>query len=1307
MSLLRLAVLGPPEVYHEGSRLTFGLRKAQALLLYLAVEGGLHPRSRLAALLWPDSEPQDARRALRNALALLRRLLADRDASAPAPSHLLSEQDLLGLDPQAPLALDLEVVQQAYRAAQRHSTLPCQEQRAALVSQLQHALALVRGPFLEGFWLREESGFDQWVQQQQQQWQVRLHLLFERLSSWQESGGELEPARVTLARWLALDPLSEAAYRRLMRVDLALGDASAALQVYATCRARLAEDLQVKPSAETVALAEHIRATAARRGSPAARPSTTAENQPPSALVAPLVGRQASFTQLVGRYQQARGGQPQAVLVVGEAGIGKTRLASEFVAWAQAQGAEVLSGQAFEMGGRLPYQPLVEALRTRLEAENAPEDLLDDVWLAELSRLLPELRGRYPDLPAPTQDELSAKGRLFEAVARLVDALARSAPLVLLLEDLQWVDGASLDLLRFLGRHWSRHGSRILLLLTLRREGLEPSSQLSAQLVDLGRDLPIRQVALQTLSQPETLQLLETILGEQEESTRRGGEPREHVPVRPSSAGPGAPPWPDQERPLLRLGEVLFAQTGGQPWYLLETLKLWRERQWLVPKLGADGTWKLEPTQDMAAVLTQDQPRCELVPPSVRALIQGRLAKLTPPARQLVMASAVLGTQVSAPRLWQLTEVGVQAGVEALEEAVKSGILCEEGAAGGLGVGRPGQYRFAHDLIREVVYTELGAARRQVLHQRALARLESEGARASELAYHARSSGEAEAASRYSVQAGDEAMAVFAVEEAIRHYQQARVLLHEHVQQFLPEPEIEHLYVSLGRAYAFLNAWQKAQEVYEELVAYAQHHQLPSVGSRTLNRLAILMVQQSKDRPQVQALLEEAWRLAQTSHDQKALAETQWNRAQILGLWGDAKRALPHAEQALSLARGIHDTELEANSLSMLGALHMWGEDFEGAIHCLEAALALYALLGNESTVSGALSLAHFSHGAPLTQPLTHRASEALCWATLAIAQVNGGQVLGSVRSGRRALALSKEIKNLWVELTSALGLTYGLLEAGAYEEALVLMQPTIALARTLPPTIVFHGCLSAMGIVYHALQQWEEARRSLAEAVAVAETIDLGPFLANALSQLCMNCAVAGEWQQAYRYAVKAIAVRKSHSVVANTLDFYSHYETEALLHEGDERQAREAVYRLGEHLGPHRRLRLPYLRSEALLSAWEGESEQAIDHLCEAAYLAADLGLPREQWQIQAALGRVYEAAGDAVQARTAFGEAATIIGGLAEGITDETRRARFLAGPPIQQVLQQAHRLATQVPHDQAKPSEAPRRLVRQTDELWEAS
>src|SRR5207253_4608043 len=175
-------------------------------------------------------------------------------------------------------------------------------------------------------------------------------------------------------------------------------------------------------------------------------------------------------------------------------------------------------------------------------------------------------------------------------------------------------------------------------------------------------------------------------------------------------------------------------------------------------------------------------------------------------------ASAVLGSQASVQLLWQLAELSTQAGLEALEEAVKSGMLHEEQA----GTGRPGSYRFTHDLIREVVYTELGAARRQILHQRALARLETEGAPATERAYHARASGEDERAARYSVQAGDEALAVFAIDEAIRHYEQARALLQESqpLQSRLAASEVEHLYACLGRAYTLQNAWLQAQQAY-------------------------------------------------------------------------------------------------------------------------------------------------------------------------------------------------------------------------------------------------------------------------------------------------------------------------------------------------------------------------------------------------------------------------------------------------------------------------------------------------------------
>ena len=219
-------------------------------------------------------------------------------------------------------------------------------------------------------------------------------------------------------------------------------------------------------------------------------------------------------------------------------------------------------------------------------------------------------------------------------------------------------------------------------------------------------------------------------------------------------------------------------------------------------------------------------------------------------------------------------------------------------------------------------------------------------------------------------------------------------------------------------------------------------------------------------------------------------------------------------------------------------------------------------------------------------------------------------------------------------------------------------------------------------------MQQWPEAQRAFEETVAVAQGADFKHFRVSALSRLCLHSAVAGEWEAACRYALQAIAERKRTEAALLWLDFSSHAETEALLHAGEERQAREAVQRLGERLGSSRRFRIPYLRSLAVLADWQGQSEQAIAHLGEAAELAADLGLPEEQWQIQARLAKVYEAAGETAQARLAWAKASTIIQGLAEGIKDETLRARFLAGPQIYPVLQHAQGEASPVPQDHAQ-------------------
>jgi len=221
-------------------------------------------------------------------------------------------------------------------------------------------------------------------------------------------------------------------------------------------------------------------------------------------------------------------------------------------------------------------------------------------------------------------------------------------------------------------------------------------------------------------------------------------------------------------------------------------------------------------------------------------------------------------------------------------------------------------------------------------------------------------------------------------------------------------------------------------------------------------------------------------------------------------------------------------------------------------------------------------------------------------------------------------------------------------------------------------------------------LQQWEEAHNTLTEAVTMAAKLDFKGYAVPIVSRLCMHSCITGAWEEAYTCALQAIALRKRCGKTLILLDFSRPYEVEALLHAGNEQQVREEIRYMEHCLGSNQRFRIPYLRSLAALHAWEGSVKQAIGHLHEAMRLATKIGLPGEQWQSRAALGNVYETAGEQAQARSMFEEATRIIEELADGIKDETLRSRFLAGPQFSPVLQHARYLASSMPTDPGAPS-----------------
>jgi DNA-binding SARP family transcriptional activator len=778
---LHLYALGPPKVRLGEKLVTFPTRKTLALLVYLAIETGAQPREQLAALLWPEASPERSHGSLRNTLDHLQTAL--RQASVPGEiSYLSVTHNSLSLNPDTPIDFDLRTVERAYalaRADRSSRTLP---EGSASLPLLLSAAACQRGDFLAGFSLGDAPDFDDWVANQREVWHRRLSLILDRLSEIQFAHGEFAGATETASHWITLDALNEIAYRRKMRAHFAAGERGQALETFETCRAILAAELGVEPEPDTAALAERIRTQPPlvrpydRHAAPQQRRPDTSVNF----LGSLFAGRNREYQTLLKYYGRAAEGKPQLVVMRGEVGIGKTRLAKKFIHWASGQGAELLLGSAFESGSLLPFQPLVEALRLWLAGKNLLTDLVDEIWLSPLSQLLPELRQQHPGLsPHPEESphlEVDVNHtQLYEPLVQCMLALAKRAPLVLFMDDLQWTDSATLDLLQYAIRRWQDNAARILFLASLRSEALHPMTQpqqaggslgLSGWLDRVARELIPVHIELEPLGETETVQMMLSIL---------------------------LPPDTD-------FAQWLFNETHGQPFYLIETLKDLLERRVLHPKRRAEGQWTFSVDAD------HDLGQAVRVPSTVHAVIRSRLNRLSPNAFNLLACGAVLEHQITFERMCAISNLSEDLALPALDELISGRLILETTQPGGVS-----SYAFINDMLRDVVYTEAGDARRRLFHRRALEVLEKGGESAAVLAHHALAAGLAQVAFHYSMTAGRNALHLSAVSEAIIHYEHALQFVRESVRSKMPEKaELRDLYIQLSRAYKLGGQMEKA-----------------------------------------------------------------------------------------------------------------------------------------------------------------------------------------------------------------------------------------------------------------------------------------------------------------------------------------------------------------------------------------------------------------------------------------------------------------------------------------------------------------
>jgi predicted ATPase/DNA-binding SARP family transcriptional activator len=885
MSRLSLRLLGPFATKLNGQPLRgFRSDKVRALLAYLVVEAQRPwTRATLADLLWPNFPERTAESNLRNALSNLRHILGDRQAAHPlllitpatiqfnsAADYWLDVQAFLGLLLKANQAVDLT----GYPAA---------------ISRLEQALALYKGDFLDGFAL-DSAPFEAWLLTTREKLREHVQGVVRRLALGQAQLGNLPTAIAYTQRWLELEPWEEAAHRHLMQLLLWRGQRSAALVQYETCRQRLAQELGIEPDAETVRLYEAIRndRLPLRASLPSAFnwPGLTGLRQQAEPTL--FVARDQELKTLANALRLAAAGQGGVYFVTGEPGSGKTALLAEFARQAMAEIPQLLVvwGQCSAFTGQGdPYFPFVQIARTLTGAAENPgvagetgRELAQRLWRclpATVEALLdhaPDLIGQllagptllafaqqHNDIRPDKQQRLAGlfsqaaaqmprqrvqQVALFEQFTQFLRALAQHQPLLLIVDDMQWIDPGSVSLLFHLARQLAT--SHILLLGAYRSE-----------------EFALQQA---TESQPllDVIGELQTIYG------------HVHVDLTQSAGMAFVNALLDSEPNRLptEFRQLLYQRTSGNPLFTIELLRGMQLRGEI--RRDRQGRWEEGPQ------LNWDE-----MPARVEAVIARRMAHLSPACQELLSMASVEGETFTAEVVATLVkQTSSQVCSLLSQEAGRQHRLVTAQTMRPIAGQNLALYRFRHGLFQIYLYNQLDVVEKARRHSLIAQKLEQLYAPSLTqfaemthvLARHFEAAGQVEKAVGYYTNAGKNALRLSANAEAIAHFYTALRLLH----MLPPSPARDRqeldLQLSLGPPLTASKGWAPP----EIATAYARAQELCANIDDSIQLIPALWLLATfrlgrSEHAEVDRLVARLYRLAQEADDSdlRALANLQ------------------------------------------------------------------------------------------------------------------------------------------------------------------------------------------------------------------------------------------------------------------------------------------------------------------------------------------------------------------------------------------------------------------------------------------------
>ena len=615
----------------------------------------------------------------------------------------------------------------------------------------------------------------------------------------------------------------------------------------------------------------------------------------------PFVGRNNEYGLLIGLIARLTTGTGYTVLIEGEPGIGKSRLLREVTRYAHAQDLPTLTTNCYEIERAMPYQPVVDLVTRALErVSTAALRTLAPVSLAELAALVPEVAERCPDLPQLSNDFPEARqARLSRAVDQLLEASRDGRPAVLMVDDFQWADDASAQVLHYLARHTAQ---RPVLLIYAYRDDAVDSDEHFAQLIEsLRRDTDARRVPLARLGYADTESLVAAL----------------------AAANPGANPGANLDAP--GLAERLQRETEGNPFFLMSILQSLSE-----------GETQLEPR-------ASDSPG--LLPDALRAAVRVRLAHVPRAIRPLLETAAVLGRRFDFDTLLDVTHEPEAQLLDAVEALVKRRLLREEPEGG--------VYDFSHDKLREVAYRDISGARRRLLHQSVAEVLErrGEGAtheRDAQLAEHYERAHLWAKALHYLVLSAEHSQKLFAMRDALHWLDRSAALSEAHPES-LDEQQRLAIYEQRGAARAQAGQTQGAVADMRRVI-----EALRAGGEREKTRDALIQLGMAYRRAdqyeQATACLTEALAESRAMNDERHAADTLYHLGTVAWSNGQNDQAIGFHQQAVEICECTGFTDLVAvQAWHGRGEAHFANAEPAAAIACYTRSLELARGIGDKS----------------------------------------------------------------------------------------------------------------------------------------------------------------------------------------------------------------------------------------------------------------------------------------------------------------------------------------------------------------------